>query len=90
MGGWPTLEPQEALGWPILASFARVGLVFASLFMAPFCGFAKGAVLLDIIQFYCGPWVSLTTVDLAVTVFACTIDIELSQKYEPRARSRIL
>ena len=44
MGGWPTLEPQEALGWPILASLARVGLVFASLFMAPFCGFAKGAV----------------------------------------------
>ncbi len=26
------LNPEEAFGWPILATFARVGLVFASLF----------------------------------------------------------
>src|SRR6266851_935699 len=32
-GGRP-LKPQEALGWPILARFARVGLAFASLFTA--------------------------------------------------------
>jgi len=30
-GGRPS-KPQEAFGWPILASFATVGLVFASLF----------------------------------------------------------
>src|SRR6266704_3895084 len=30
-GGWPRLTSERASGWPILAGFARVGLVFASL-----------------------------------------------------------
>jgi hypothetical protein len=31
-GGWPRLNSENAFGWPTLAGFARVGLLFASLF----------------------------------------------------------
>ncbi len=31
--GGRALIPKDAFGWPILAGFARVGLLFASLFL---------------------------------------------------------